>query len=55
MNQSNSKDLVLSAQEARNLHADIFELLNQYNTLNKHLRAEPAVDVITLNMDGGKF
>lgn len=55
MNQSHSKDLTLSAQEARNLHADIFELLSQYSALSKQRIVEPAPEKIELNMDGGKF
>jgi len=50
LNQSGSKQLILSAQEARNLHHDIFELLNQpqavYNNTNESKQLE---------MDGGNF
>lgn len=50
LNQSGSKQLILSAQEARNLHHDIFELLNQpqttYNNINESKQLE---------MDGGNF
>jgi len=35
MNQMNSKDLILSANEARNLHADLFDLLNHCATLSR--------------------
>ena len=54
MNQTNSKDLTLSAQEARNLHSDIFELLNKYSMLSQRpsVAAEEKLD---LNMDGGRF
>ena len=45
MNQTNAKELILSALEARNLHNDIFELLTQN-------RVE---EVIEVGMDGGGF
>ena len=55
MNQTNSKDLVLSALEARNLHAEIFELLAQISALTK-IPAEKSNDNdITIQMDGGGF
>lgn len=56
MNQSLSKTLTLSAQEARNLHADIFELLNQYTMLvAKAQKITTDPNTINLNMDGGNF
>lgn len=55
MNQTNSKDLTLSAQEARNLHADIFELLSQYSNAIKKTENVSATAVVDVNMDGGKF
>lgn len=54
MNQTNSKELVLSALEARNLHAEVFELLAQIAKLS----AEPTKQddgTITIQMDGGGF
>lgn len=53
MNQTQSKQLILSAVEARNLHADIFALLAQIAELTDKPPAEPAVTQI--GMDGGKF
>jgi hypothetical protein len=53
MNQSQSKQLVLSTQEARNLHADIFALLAQIAELSNVPPLEPVVNQI--GMDGGKF
>lgn len=51
MNQTNGKQLVLSAQEARNLHNDIFVLLATI--------AEQSVgadkEVVQITMDGGGF
>jgi hypothetical protein len=53
MNQTQSRDLVLTALEARNLHADIFAILAQVS----ELASKPQVsdDVITVSMDGGGF
>lgn len=55
MNQLNSKDLILSATEARNLHADLFDLLNHCATLSQQLGNTGSNEVITLGMDGGGF
>ena len=54
MNQTNSKDLNLSAAEARQLQADIFDLLTKINDLtgNKQETQESALQV---NLQGGKF
>jgi hypothetical protein len=54
MNQSQRKELVLSAQDARNLHADIFALLAHIAELSEQPKTEtPAFAQI--NMDGGGF
>jgi len=53
MNQTQSKQLVLSTQEARNLHADIFALLAQLAELGDKPAVEPVVNQI--GMDGGSF
>jgi len=54
MNQTNSKDLILSAVEARNIHSEIFELLTKINDLIEIKRTvvEPTV---TVGFDGGNF
>lgn len=53
MNSANSKILTLNAQEARNLHAEIYELLATIADLSKE---EPTNNnIATINMDGGKF
>lgn len=55
MNQTNSKDLNLSAAEARQLQADIFDLLTKINDLagiKQQSSEEPTVQV---NIKGGKF
>jgi hypothetical protein len=53
MNQTQSKQLIMSAQDARNLHADIFALLAHIAELSN--RPEPVAAVTHLGMDGGKF
>jgi uncharacterized protein YfkK (UPF0435 family) len=56
MNQSGSKDLTLSAQEARGLHADIFELLAHIARLsNKPQFTDDTNKVIQVSMSGGSF
>ena len=53
MNQTNSRQLMLSAEEARNIHADIFSLLSTIAELQNRPDTAPATTV--LNMDGGGF
>lgn len=53
MNQSGSKQLMLSADEARNLHADVFILLA--NFAEAQSAAETAADNLSIDMDGGGF
>lgn len=55
MNSSQSKQLMLSAQEARNLHADLFDLLNHCATLSQRLTTAPANDAVDVKMDGGTW
>lgn len=56
LNQSQSKQLTLTAQEARNIHADLFDLLNHCYTLSQKLNEKRQdIEVITVGMDGGKF
>ena len=54
MNQTQNKQIVLSAVEARNLHADIFALLTHIAELSDRPRGEPTA-VTQIGMDGGKF
>lgn len=54
MNQTQSKQLLLSAAEARNLHADIFALLAHIAELSDSNVTEPT-QVTQIGMDGGKF
>jgi len=53
MNQTQGKNLILTAQEARNLHNDIFALLAYIAELS----GKPQVtdEVVEITMDGGGF
>jgi hypothetical protein len=55
MNQSNSKQLILSSTEARNLHADLFDLLNHCATLSQEINRKGQEQVVNIAMDGGGF
>ena len=52
MNQTGSKQLALSADEARNLHADIFNLLANIAELQTSPESMPPSG---LSLDGGGF
>ena len=53
MNQSNGKLLTLNAQEARGLHAEIYDLMA---TITKNSQAPASTaNVIEIGMDGGSF
>lgn len=53
MNQTNSKTLILSAQEARNIQSDMFDLLSYCSQLGS--KVTNSSEVITVQVDGGKF
>ena len=53
MNQTQKKDLILSAQDARNLHADIFALLSHIAELSETPKITDSS--IQISMDGGGF
>jgi hypothetical protein len=55
MNQTNAKDLTLTALEARNLHNDIFDLLTQIQALTEVKQIQSEQDVVSIQMDGGGF
>jgi hypothetical protein len=55
MNQTNSKDLLLSAIDARNLHNDIFELLAQIAALTVIKAEAEEKPAANIEMDGGGF
>lgn len=52
MNQTGSKQLSLSADEARNLHADIFNLLANLAEVQTMPESSQST---TLSLDGGGF
>lgn len=54
MNQTNSRDLNLTAAEARQLQADIFDLLTKINDLIE-LKQSENDSVLQVNLQGGKF
>lgn len=53
MNQNNGKVLTLNAQEARSLHAEIYDLMSTIASLSKTTDAPGTVT--TVSMDGGGF
>lgn len=53
MNQSNSKLLTLNQQEARNLHAEIYDLMAVIAELSKG--STTSNNTTTVSMDGGGF
>jgi hypothetical protein len=55
MNQTNTKELNLSALEARNIHSEIFELLTKINDLTEIKRAAETEAVVSVEFDGGNF
>lgn len=54
MNQSNSKDLILSRIEAQNLQAEIFDLLSLIAELSS-TKTQKTEENIDLKFDGGTF
>ena len=52
MNQTNAKILTLNAEEARSLHAEIYDLMATISQLSKNSTVD---DVVVINMDGGSF
>jgi hypothetical protein len=55
LNQTNSKDLVLSAAEARQLQADIFDLLTKINDLVDIKQRAVVEPTLQVELQGGKF
>jgi hypothetical protein len=55
LNQTNGRQLTLTAQEAKNLHAEIFDLLNHFATVGRIETSKNPDEVITVAMDGGGF
>jgi hypothetical protein len=54
MNQSQSKNLILSAQDARDLQADIFAVLAQLTALTQYVTATQEA-IVQIDVDGGAF
>jgi hypothetical protein len=54
MNHTKSQNLTISAKEARDLQADIFDLLETVHRLTKQL-SNNAPDSSSVGMDGGSF
>jgi hypothetical protein len=54
MNQTKSKNLVLSADDARNLHTEIFSLLARIVELTEAQELS-APTIVSLDLDGGGF
>lgn len=52
LNQTNQKTLILSATEARNLHAEVFNLLTQIAELSRQDKQETPSSA---SFDGGTF
>ena len=52
MNQSNGKLITLNAQEARNLHTEIYDLLSSQLVASTDTSAQSTVTVV---VDGGTF
>lgn len=55
MNQTQSKQIVMTAQEARNLHTEIYALLAQIADLTRQPASTASEDLIQISMDGGRF
>ena len=55
MNQTSSKQLMLSADEARNLHSDIFVLLANFAELQSEMSGSTPSNTTEISMDGGGF
>ena len=53
MNQTGSKQLVLTADEARNLHSDLFALLA--NLAELQIKPETRTESTSISLDGGSF
>ena len=55
MNQTNAKDLSMTASDARNIHAGIFELLTKINDLTEFRKNVEQETLVSVEMDGGGF
>lgn len=55
MNQANKKEIIMTAQDARNLHADIFVLLSRISDLSTKLQEKSEESNVEVKLDGGAF
>ena len=55
MNQTNARELTLTALEARNLHAELFEILAHIADLTEIRDQQEQDSVVTVVSDGGNF
>jgi len=55
MNQTNARQMTLSADEARNLHSDIFALLSQLADVNKKEVVQTEAIAGVVNLDAGRY
>ena len=55
MNQTNARDLSLTAAEARQLQADIFDLLTKINDLVEVKQKDSAEPAVQVELRGGGF
>ena len=56
MNQTRSKDILFTADDARNLHTEVFGLLTQIADLTAKLENNQSGDDTTvIEMDGGRW
>lgn len=49
------RDLTMSMEDARNLHAELTRILIELNDLRNKAKQIESDQVITVQMDGGKF
>jgi hypothetical protein len=55
MNQTNKKDIIMTCQDARNLHSDIFTLLSMISELSAKSQQNSEESTIEVQLDGGAF
>jgi hypothetical protein len=55
MNQTNARELILSAVEVRNIQAEIFELLAHIVDLTEIKKEADAEATVSVEFDGGNF
>ena len=53
MNQANAKILTLNAEEARSLHAEIYDLMATIASMSKYIGKDDST--VEIRMDGGGF